>query len=309
MISRKKIGVLGSIAIDNIFNANSVPTKGERVYGELLGSYIGGMAANQAVEAARYLDSVYLLGQIGRDEVGGRITEHLENLGCKTELLKRNGETTTGQTFMYLVDGNSNYFSIVIPGSNMINDSQTVIQQLSDLDVLLISLEISIDVARQAIEFAKNHGIYVYLCPSPAESCEKSLLDKADALILNEREADILLNIHGDTIEEIENALQQIHSNHELIVVSLGDKGALLKDEETIYYAKGLKVNAIDTVGAGDAFTGAFVAAREMGMDSYQALCYGCIAGAFTVSVVGAESSTHTQLKVEENFQKYYQKE
>ena len=78
MYEKRKIGILGSIALDNIFRAESLPQKGERVFGNLLGSCIGGMAANQAVEAARYSKEIYILGTVGEDETGARIYRHLE---------------------------------------------------------------------------------------------------------------------------------------------------------------------------------------------------------------------------------------
>lgn len=93
-----------------------------------------------------------------------------------------------------------------------------------------------------------------------------------------------------------------------MLLISLGEEGAILKDADRVYYAEGMKVEVIDSVGAGDAFTGAFVINHELGMDSYKALCYGCIAGGLTVSNVGAQSSNHTAAIVEEIYQGCYRK-
>ncbi len=307
MNKSKKIGVLGSIALDNIFNAESVPKKGERVFGNLLGNCIGGIAANQAVEAARYSDEVYILGAVGNDEIGNRIIRHLEQKGCHTDLLLKSDSLPTGQTYMFLVDQNIDYFSIVNLGANKTNDETDILNRIQNLDAILISLEINKELAEKVVDYAVDHNIYVYLCMSPAENCSARLVNKADALIGNLRESKMLLNIHSDKPEEIMKELRKMKVGRcQLFLISLGNAGAVLRNKKSVYYAKAMKVNSIDPVGAGDAFIGAFVANRELGMDDYKALCYGCIAGGLTVSIIGAQSSEHTMAKVEELYQKYY---
>lgn len=307
MYKKKKIGVLGSIALDNIFHAESIPQKGERVLGNFMGSCIGGMAANQAVEAARYSGDIYIMGSVGEDDVGQRISSYLTEKGCNIELLMKNPNAPTGQTYMFLVDGNNDYFSVVSFGANEAEVAERIIKKLDGLDALLISLEMNIDTVKKVMEYAKVHGIYTYLSLSPAEKCLPELINKADALIANQREARMLLGIQGDSPKEIMEELEKREFGKcGLCLISLGEHGAVLKEGENIYYAEGLKVNPVDPVGAGDAFTGAFVVNHEMGMESYKALCYGCIAGALTVSSVGAQASMHTPAGVEGIYQEHY---
>ena len=309
MYKSKKIGVIGSIALDNIYNAESLPKKGERVFGNWLGSCIGGMAANQAVEAARYSAEVYILGSVGNDDVGQRMLSYLEQKGCNVDLLIKNPNVPTGQTYMFLVDGNKDYFSIVSLGANKVDLSDGIIDGLKGLDAILISLEINLNTVKTVMAYAKEHGIYIYLCPSPAENSLPELINQADAIIVNRREAQMLLGIYGNTLEEIKKELLQVEIGRcNMLLISLGEEGAILKDADRVYYAEGMKVEVIDSVGAGDAFTGAFVINHELGMDSYKALCYGCIAGGLTVSNVGAQSSNHTAAIVEEIYQGWYRK-
>lgn len=302
----KKIGVLGSIALDNIFSAESVPVTGERIFGKLLGRYIGGMAANQAVEAARYHQDVYILGTVGNDREGEEICRYLEKMNVNTSRLIRHDSLCTGQTYMFLTEKNADYFSIVDMGANKTEENE-IIERIGDMDSLLVSLEISPKIAESVLTYAKEHNIYTYLCCSPAEVCSRSLMEKADALIANKREAEMLLGLEGGSAEEtIKNLKKREIAEDKLLLVSLGAQGAALKTGGEIYYAKGIDVRALDCVGAGDAFAGAFVANREIGTDLQKALCYGCIAGGFTVSVVGAQSSAHTMADVEECYHKNY---
>ena len=159
--------VLGSIALDNIFHAESIPQKGERVLGNFMGSCIGGMAANQAVEAARYSGGIYIMGSVGEDDVGQRISSYLTEKGCNIELLMKNPNAPTGQTYMFLVDGNNDYFSVVSFGANEAEVAERIIKKLDGLDALLISLEMNIDTVKKVMEYAKVHGIYTYLSLSP----------------------------------------------------------------------------------------------------------------------------------------------
>lgn len=304
----KKIGVLGSIALDNIFSAESLPLAGERIFGKLLGRHIGGMAANQAVEAAKYHGDVYIIGVVGDDPEGDRICRHMEKMHVDTSRLIRDGSLCTGQTYMFLTEGNADYFSVVDMGANKTEEESEILERVKDMDVLLISLEIGSGVVQHVLTYAKEHKIYTYLCCSPAEVCSQNLMEKADALIANRREAKMLLGLEGDSVEEIiKNLRKQEIAEDKLLLVSLGEQGAVLKAGEEIYYAKGIDVRVLDSVGAGDAFAGAFVANREMGMDIRKALCYGCIAGGFTVSAVGAQSSRHTMADVEECYRKNYE--
>lgn len=307
MYKAKKIGVLGSIALDNIYNAEAIPKKGERVFGNWLGNCIGGMAANQAVEAARYSPGVYILGSVGGDEVGQRMFKYFRERGCNVELLTKNPNVPTGQTHMFLVDGNKDYFSIVSLGANKAELPAELIERMTELDALLISLETNINTVKYVMDFAWKHDIYTYLCLSPAENCLPELIDRADAIIANRREAQMLLGIQGKNPEEIISELKQAKAGQSnLVLISLGEQGAILKESDRVYYAEGMNVNAVDSVGAGDAFTGAFVINHENGMDSYKALCYGCIAGGLTVSNVGAQSSTHTAATVDKIYKEFY---
>lgn len=304
----KQIGILGSIAFDNIFNTESIPIKGERVFGELLGRYIGGMGANQAIEAARYSNNVFMLGMIGNDSDGKEIEAYLSKRNVNTDLILSSDKETTGQSYMHLVDGKDDYFSVVVPGANMGIDIIDLSKKLSMIQkgVLCISLEINLDAVKNVLSLAKEYQIYTYLCASPAEICSQDIIDNVDALILNEREAQILLNIKGETIKEKAKDLSKLQTNHDLILLTLGKDGALLKEKGQIYYEPALKVEVLDSVGAGDALTGAFIAAREMGLSPHKALSYSCIAGGLAVSVLGAQASTHTKELVEQYYEKFY---
>lgn len=297
---------MGSIALDNIFEADSVPSKGQRVFGRLLGSHAGGIGANQAREAARYCDTVYMLGQISTDASGSLLARQLESSGVLLDRLYRT-ELPCGQSYMYLVDGKSDYFSVVTQGANTGMDPARIRAQLAGLDAVLVSLEISPDAALAALQGAREAGCRTYLVPSPSECCTPQMLDLAGALILNRREAEQLLGISGQSVEALAAQLQSSGVHHDPLLISLGSLGALLRCGGQVCYAPCHPVEVLDTVGAGDALAGAFVAAYEKGIPPYQALCYGCIAGGLIVAVVGAQNSSHDEARLLEIYKQEYE--
>lgn len=306
---KKKIGVLGSIAIDNIFTVESIPAKGQRVFGSLIGSFVGGIGANQAMELARYTPDVYFLGQIGADDASDKIINYLSEKKVNTSRIIKH-DTHTGQTYMYLISGKRDYFSIVDRGANnaSTDDSLDISLWLEGLDILLLSLEINKNLAHKVIRVAKQLGLEIWLSPSPAENCTDEILEKSDCIVLNEREALMLLGISGDSISEIASSLKKYESHFKIILISLGEKGAIVKTENGIFASPAYDVEPVDYVGAGDALLGSFLAAKESGFSDYQALSFGCIAGSLTVAVEGAQTSKHDLCTLTEIYEKIYSK-
>lgn len=290
----KSIGVIGSIAIDNIFKADDVPNKGQRVFGSLKGSFVGGIGANQAMELARYLPDVYFLGQVGNDTASTIALEFLQNKRVNISKTRKL-DVHTGQSYMYLVSGNSDYFSVVDKGANDadIEDCLEISSMLENINILLVSLEINKKLVRKVVEIAKQKGLEIWLSPSPAEECTKEILSFSDHIILNEREATMLLDIKGNTVEEIANELRKYESSFKTVLVSLGEKGALLKKDGYVYHANSYDVEPIDSVGAGDALVGTYLATQLLGYSAYESLSMGCISGSLTVGVEGAQNSNH----------------
>ena len=300
------IGVLGSVAIDNIFEADSIPVRGQRVFGRMLGRYVGGIAANQAVEMARYLDGVHLLGAVGSDEAGETILGALAARNVCLDRIERS-QDLSGQSFMYLTDGKQDYFSIVTPETNHRLDARAVCRQLAGLDALLVSLEVNPEAPLAALRAAKQAGIVTYLNPSPVECCTDEMLALADVVILNRREAKLLFGISGDTPEREAEELRAVPGG-KTILMTKGGGGALLLKEGTVFCAPALAVTVRDTIGAGDALIGAYIGATERGCPPYQALSFGCIAGSLTASVVGAQSSTHDWATLEQIYLEQYER-
>lgn len=301
-----KLGVFGSIAFDNIFSADHAPVCGERVWGRLLGKFMGGMAANQSLEAVRYLKGVEIIGKVGNDQEGVALAANLASRGVGTSHLLIDEKEATGQSYMYLVG--DEYFSIVTPGANQAIQPEEAIGAVEALGsgALMASLEVSLPAVLAALNRARELNIDTVLIPSPAEVCTPKLLAAADTLIMNRREAYLLLGLKALSIIESQEEITLLDISCRQLVVTFGKAGAILRKDGQVYYSPGMPVQEVDAVGAGDAFSGAFVSAKILGYPPAQALAIGCIAGGLSVSMLGSQTSEHGLEEVLNLYNAYY---
>jgi len=286
-----KVFVLGSVALDTIFSVDRVPRVGERVPGVIRGRFVGGMAANQAVVLSSLLPEVYLLGQVGPDAEGLKIADELNRRKVRTDYLRTHRERETGQTYMYLVEQND-YFSVVVRGANdelQPDDFRPYFSKVTDADWFVAQMETNCDVVEAMLRLAKSERMHTVLCASPYHPGIPRLLDYCDVLICNRREGLELFNVDFLAVREAPTALKRVLGG-KTVVVTLGKDGAVAVGEEFILRVPGLRVQVVDSIGAGDAFTGAFVAALAVGKNLQSALVAGNVAGGMTTTVYGAQT-------------------
>lgn len=299
----KRIAVLGSVAIDTICTAHHVPTGGERVFGECLGAHYGGMAANQAVAVASVGAEAYLLGKVGKDQESDEYVRYLESRKVNTTCLLRSEHENLGRTYMFLTS-DGDYFSIVAAGANeklTYNEIEQSLAALGECDCLMVQLEMDTDVIEYALSLARKRSILTVLTISPPERARDGILELADIVISNLREARMVLGIKDPSHNEL---TAKLAGKKKIYVVTLGSEGsAALKDGVSAREAS-ISVKEVDSVGAGDAFAGVFVGTFLQSGDIHKALRWGNIAGALATTMKGAQSyrvtatdlSAHEQL-------------
>lgn len=299
---------MGSVAYDNIFTVDQIPILGERVYGERLGKFVGGMAANQVIEAARYIENINILGRVGVDAEGSQIIKSFQKKGINTRYLQKDRIHSTGQTYMYLL--NDDYYSVVTPGANLHVKPDEVEKSIRKMKsgFVLVSLEINLEAVRSALIVSRTNDLESVLIPSPVENCKQDIIDLSDSIILNTREFDTIFDLKVTNLSDAEKQLSKLKGMKKRILVTLGKYGAALLDNNKIFLSEAMKVKSIDSVGAGDALAGAFIGCLVRGVPSAKALSIGCIAGALVTSKAGPQSSQHTFSDVQEIYQEYYEK-
>jgi len=232
------IHVLGSINIDYAVNVEQLPTPGETITGADLILTPGGKGANQALAARRAGADVRMTGAIGTDSVADNAVSLLKAGGVDLSGV-RTIQGPTGCAFVF-VDQNS--------------ENQIVIIEVTRDDVLLLQLECPTETVAAAAKHAKQNGAKTIANLAPYKSLDDQVFKDIDYLILNESEADQL----AKDLQLKSSAVNDISAETGCAVIrTLGAHGIEAIDEQSRTFSlPGIKVDAVDTVGAGDTFAG-----------------------------------------------------
>ena len=301
-----KVAVVGSLNIDLVCHATRRPDKGETLIGDAFDIFTGGKGFNQATAAARLGAEVTLVGSVGADPFGEMLLTATENEGIDNRFVTKRTDTGTGvATIVIEPDGDNSI--IVVPRANMaltIAEIDAAADAIANADVLLLQLETPIAASEHAAAIAKAHGTTVILNPAPAQPLPDSLLAYVDILTPNQSETELLSKMRVSNDEEARNAAvvlraRMTHTGTSTVVLTLGERGALILTATTSERVPARAVEAVDTTGAGDAFCGALATALASGETLHAAIAFANAAGAAAVTVVGATPSMPTRAKVD----------
>ena len=274
------IVVLGSVNLDLSATVARLPAPGETITGATLGRFPGGKGANQALAARRLGARVRLVACVGDDAAADEALAMLREGGVDLSRVRVLEDSQTGIALI-CVDSSGENQIVVAPGANAVMDPATL--QLDPADALICQLEIPADaIARAADEFEG------FFCANlaPAKQIDATVLQRADLVIVNETEA----AWYGDTLAACSG----------LVAITYGARGASLRKAGAIVAeAVPPAVTAVDTVGAGDAFTAALTVALVEGQEPATALRFACAAGAVAATRAGAQPSLPTREEVD----------
>jgi ribokinase len=274
------IVVIGSVNLDLSATVARLPDPGETITGATLSRFPGGKGANQALAARRLGADVRLVACVGEDAAADEALALLREDGVDLSDLQILPGAQTGIALICVAPSGENQI-VVAPGANALMDPRTL--TVGSADALICQLEIPAEViARSAVNFQGFFCVNL----APAKEIDVTVLQHADLLIVNETEA----GWYGDTLEACGG----------LVATTYGAKGAVLrKGREVIAEAVPPEIRAVDTVGAGDAFTAALTVALVEGQEPLQALRFACAAGAAAATRAGAQPSLPTRAAVE----------
>ena len=301
-----KVAVVGSANVDFVLRTERMPIKGETLIGNAFDIFTGGKGFNQAAAAARLGADVTLIAKIGADPFADILRNALDTENINTEFVKTDAEAGTGvATIVVEPDGENSI--IVVPRANMRltpADIDVAQNSIAEADVLLLQLETPIDTSEHAIEIAKANETIVILDPAPARPLPASLLAQVDILKPNEVEAGVLSGRDVSTPEDgvaAAKALQsQIASDGlSAVVLTLGQQGVLTYAQTQMTHLPAIAVEAVDTTGAGDAFSGALATALAEDRELIEAVIFANAAGAAAATTLGATPSMPKREKIE----------
>jgi ribokinase len=259
-----RVSVVGSLNLDLVARVPRLPRDGETLLANGYDRALGGKGANQAVSAARYGVAVAKVGCVGDDADGGRLTGALAAEGIDISGVQVRTDAPTGVAHI-AVDADGANSIVVAPGANGLlgpDDVRRELGRLPPADVVLIQLEIPLDAV---IAAAAATGARIVLNPAPARSLPPELLEQVDVLVPNLPELAMLTGGGAPTtIEQVAERGRSL-ADGRAVVVTLGERGALILETQGPTHVPAPRVNAIDTTGAGDAFCGSLAAQLASG--------------------------------------------
>lgn len=294
--------VVGSANADLVVGVERRPGAGETVLGSDLAVHPGGKGANQAVAAARLGARTALLARVGDDAHGRMLLEVQRAAGIDTAGVLVGGAPTG--VALIVVDPSGDNSIVVSPGANAHltpGDVRTAGAMLAAARVVSLQLEIPHETVAEAVRSAVAADTRVVLNPSPPAPLPDDVLAACDPLVVNEHEAEVLLD--GDpaatTAEPETWARALLSRGPRSVVVTLGAAGALIARPEGTVTVPSPVVRAVDTTGAGDAFTGALAWRLGTGDDLETAVRFAVRVGAAAVTRTGAQQSFPTADELE----------
>jgi ribokinase len=292
-----EIVVVGSLNLDTTARVSHLPAPGETVLGTGHSSDTGGKGANQAVAAARLGRQVAMVGRVGADDAGRRITGVLEAEGVDARWVSVDDTAPTGMAFI-TVDGVGENMIVVSPGANA-TMSMADIERAADVigraGVLLVQLEIPLEVVHHAAALC---GGMVVLNPAPATELSAGLLEVVDILVPNRTELAFLTGSDpAGTPEEIVDQIELLPVGAG--IVTLGADGALVRALGETTQVPAPLVTAVDATAAGDAFCAGLADALAGGATPLEAARWGVRVGAVTATRPGAQASLPHRSEVE----------
>jgi len=250
-----KICVIGSSNIDQIAYTKNIPADGETLFGDSFQMGFGGKGANQAVMAGLLGADVYMITCLGDDVYKEMTINNYEANNVNTDHIQL-VKGASGVAPIW-VDATGQNRIIVIPGANNEIDAQKAIssiEEIGNISVLVGQCEIPMEVNHEVFQYAKSNSVTTIFNPAPAKKLEREFLEHISWLIPNENEFELISGMEPND-DNFLKFNEEIPCN---LIVTLGEKGAVLVDENKTHYFDAPSVNAIDTTGAGDSFIGTF---------------------------------------------------
>ncbi|MEU9446232.1 ribokinase [Streptomyces sp. NPDC048304] len=291
--------VVGSANADLVVAVERRPGPGETVLGSDLAVHPGGKGANQAVAAARLGARTALLARVGDDAHGRMLLDSQRAAGVDTAGVLTGGAPTG--VALITVDPSGDNSIVVSPGANARLTSQDVKAAAGLLRasrVVSAQLEVPLDTVVEVVRGLAPGSRFV-LNPSPPRPLPDEVVAACDPLIVNEHEAKVILGdtVTGETPEDWARAL--LARGPRSVVVTLGGEGALVATRDATTRIAPVTVDAVDTTGAGDAFTAALAFGLGAGVGLEAAAAYAARVGALAVTRRGAQDSYPTAEEVD----------
>ncbi|CAN5758651.1 ribokinase [soil metagenome] len=296
-----RVIVVGSLNVDLVVRAPTLPAPGQTVAGDDLARHQGGKGGNQAVAAARLGAEVAFVGAVGLDDFGDASLDALAGESISVAQVARLDRPTG--VALIVVDANGQNQIAVAGGANsgltaaMVGSAVQELQPISG-DVVLVSREIPPGAVRTALAGGRAAGAMTILNPAPADGLDEETRRLADFLTPNSTELEMI----GRTSTPAEAAASLLaEAGTRWLAVTLGAAGAVLFERGgAAVHAPAPRVQPLDTTGAGDTFNGALAALLAGGRSPAEAVAWAVTAASLSTLRAGARDGMPTSAQLSE---------
>jgi ribokinase len=301
-LNAPQITVVGSYATGLTMKVERLPSSGETLLGTGYRVDHGGKGSNQAVGCARLGARVNFVAKIGKDSFGDMALRLYRDEGIDVTHVRQTPDAPTGVGFITVEAGSGHNCIVLDPGANElltasdVGDSEAA---FSSAAVLLTQLEIPVQAAEAALARGRARGSVTILNPAPVRPLPASVLQLVDVLTPNEVEAKVLAGQKPDAAIEPEDVARAlIRKGVKQVVMTLGDKGALIVSDSSSTRVSAVQVAAVDTTGAGDAFNAGLAMALACSANLEAAVQFAVVTGGLAVTREGVIPSLPVRREV-----------
>lgn len=295
MRKQPKIVVVGSFNVDITSYSPSLPRHGETVVGSSVALGPGGKGFNQACAAARSGANVIMVAKLGADMLASIAREQFKREGMSEKYVESIEGESTGAAFIEVDESTGENRIIIVKSANERMTEADVVQaesEIRDCDAVLTQFEISLAPIQKMFELAKAHGKMIVLNPAPFQKVPKDFFTFVDYVTPNETEVEYFT---GVKVTDERSAAQAASRMRELgakcAIITLGKNGAYYQSADDAGMVRSPEVKAVDTTGAGDAFTGALTVALAEGRSLRESVLYANCFAALSVTKRGTSVS------------------
>lgn len=305
MTGRARIAVVGSANVDLVTYSDRFPKAGETIFGDDFVLGWGGKGANQAVAARLCGAEVSMVARVGEDLFGTATIANFESQGIDASHVRIVPGVSSGVAPIF-VESNGQNRIFVVKGANdrlLPADVDAARPVLDAADCIVLQFEIPLETVYHTVRVAQARGIRCIVNPAPAQPVDLGALAGVDYFVPNETEAATITGLPVSSVEEATACARHlVRQGLRRVIITLGEKGALLAHADGVDLVPPYAVEARDTTGAGDAFVGSFAVFLSEGFAEREALARANLYAALSTTGRGTQKSFVTRQRFDEEW-------
>ena len=286
-----KIVGVGSLIVDIAAFTDHFPVAGETTLGKTLRFGPGGKGNNQMTAAHRAGTEAVIIGRVGKDRLGDLMLAHYRSEGMTAKYIKVSETSETGSALIEVETGSGQNRIIIVKGACAeitAADVREAESEFASCDLVVTQLETGIESIMECKRLAEKHHKPFLLNPAPFQDVPPELFAGTDWVTPNETEVEFFTGIPvRDRASAVAAADELLRRGVKHAVITLGKNGVFYSDGSREILLPCVKVDTVDTTGAGDAFNGAFAAALTEKTEIGTALKFANCAGALSTTKHG----------------------